>query len=225
MLHEAEWEDTSQVSTLVCSSSQGITKVPWKDDDVFLHKTRKLIPYCTREQKLFLELLKPCPAHALTGKRETSHTARAKQFCICNRQFESFLNHKLSEDRKAVKLIILIPKRFPFALTLGESTKRCELGRCTVGMSAVEQSIGLNRVSCEIQNLPLPSHTPIKSFQHSESTLLILKIGWTRAVLSQRSCGQGRLQPRSDHSTSPSYTCSVLGQDHKFQLKPALPQK
>lgn len=90
-----------------------------------------------------------------------------------------------------------MPKTIPFTLTLGQSTKRCELGSRTVGMmSATEQSIGLNHGSCEIQNRPLPSPTPIKSFQQSDSTSLILKIGWTRAVPSQRSCGQGRLQAR-----------------------------
>lgn len=63
-------------------------------------------------------------------------------------------------------------------------------------MSAMKQSIGPNHITHEIQNLPLPSHTPIKSFQHFDSTLSHLKIGWTRVVLSQRNCGQSRLQPR-----------------------------
>lgn len=62
-------------------------------------------------------------------------------------------------------------------------------------VSATTPSIGLNHIIREIQNLPPPSHTPIKSLQHFNSTPLLLKIGWTRAVLSQRSCGQGRLQP------------------------------
>lgn len=43
----------------------------------------------------------------------------------------------------------------------------------------------------EIPHLPLPSHTPIKSFQHFNSTPLLLKIGWTRAVPPQRKRGQG----------------------------------
>lgn len=186
---------------------------------MILHKTRKLIPYCTREQKLFLELLKPCPARALTGKWETSltpttlHVQRRAASAIGN--LKAFFNqHKLSEDRKAVKLVMFIPKAFPFTLTLGQSTQRCELGSCTVGMmSAMEQSIGMDPVSCEIQNLPLPSHAPIMSFQHSDSTPLILKIGWTRAVPSQRSCGQGRLQPRqwSQPQPQPHLLCSWVG--------------
>lgn len=118
-------------------------------------------------------------------------------YAMCKSVLKDFFQSKFSQDRKAVNSVTFIHKTIPFTQTLGQSANIRELEVVLWEWRQLWTSpLDWTTLFMKSKNLPLPSHTPIKLFQHFDSTPLLLKIGLTRTVLSQRNCRQGRLQLR-----------------------------